>query len=124
MDTVNDSQIQGHLDEFSWDGLKRAQVDKDRAEKLLDIERKFKYVRANADGLIAELHILTQTAKEGVEMMKAMVDRFNSSKAENDDLKKSIKQKNEDITGLITRIVGEYDNLTLKAHYKLLKEYK
>nr|GMN23086.1 hypothetical protein TIFTF001_049058 [Ficus carica]GMN23123.1 hypothetical protein TIFTF001_049064 [Ficus carica] len=57
-------------------------------------------------------------------MMKAMVDRFNSSKAENDDLKKSIKQKNEDITGLITRIVGEYDNLTLKAHYKLLKEYK
>ncbi|GMN49580.1 hypothetical protein TIFTF001_018746 [Ficus carica] len=149
MDTVNDGRIYEHLDEFLWDSLKSILrgmgliyrftnkvveqkeqirelevVDKEHAEKLLDIERKFKDVRASADGFIAELHTLNQTTKEEVEMIKSMVDRFDKVKAENCALRESIKQKDEDIVGLVTRIVGKYEKATLKAHYELLKEYK
>lgn len=56
--------------------------------------------------------------------MKAMVDRFDRTKVENDALKKSIKQKDEDIAGLVTRIIGEYEKATFKARCELLKEYK
>ncbi|GMN51473.1 hypothetical protein TIFTF001_020624 [Ficus carica] len=40
-------------------------IDREWGERLLDIERKFKYVKASADGLIAEHHTLNQIAKEG-----------------------------------------------------------
>ena len=42
-----------------------ADIDRERGERLLDSERRFRDVKASADGLIAELHILNQTAKEG-----------------------------------------------------------
>ena len=57
-------------------------------------------------------------------MMKIKVDRFDKVKAENDALRQSLKQKDEDIAGIITHIVGEYEKATLKARYKILKEYK
>ncbi|GMN59249.1 hypothetical protein TIFTF001_028339 [Ficus carica] len=120
-----EANIHDHLDEFSWDGLKcilrgigliyhstdnvverRERIrelentNRERIEKLLNIERKFKDVRASADDLFKELETLNRTVKEGVEMMKCMVDR------------------------LVARIVGKYEKATLKAHFKLLKEYK
>ena len=99
-------------------------IDKQCVEKLLDIEHKFKDVRVSVDDLIKEVQTLNQLGKEGAEMMKAMVERFDKAKAENDALRESIKQKDEDIVGLVTQIMGEYQKTTLKAHYKLLKEYK
>ena len=83
--------------------------DKEWSERLLDIERRFRDVKASADGLIAELHTLNQTAKEGAEMMKATVDKFDKVKAENEALKETVKQKDADISGLVARIVGEYE---------------
>ncbi|GMN67952.1 hypothetical protein TIFTF001_037008 [Ficus carica] len=76
MVTVNEGRIQSHLDV-----LKLKVIDKERGEKQLETERKFKDVRASINGLIAELCTLNQIAKEGAEMMKAMVDRFNKVKA-------------------------------------------
>lgn len=60
------------------------EVNKERGEKLLDIVQKFKDVKPSADALIVELHTLNQIAKEGAEMMKAMIERFDKAKAEND----------------------------------------
>lgn len=60
------------------------EVNKERGEKLLDIVQKFKDVKLSADALIVELHTLNQIAKEGAEMMKAMIERFDKAKAEND----------------------------------------
>ncbi|GMN71569.1 hypothetical protein TIFTF001_054118 [Ficus carica] len=144
-----DVEIQGHLDEFSWDGLKcilkeigliyrstdkaverRVRIrelkatDRKSAEKLLDIERKFKDACTSADDVIKEFHTLNGKAKKGAEMMKSMVDRFDKATAENDALRESIEQKEGDIAGLITRTVGEYEKATFKARYELLKEYK
>lgn len=62
-------------------------IDKERAENLPDIKRKFKNVQASANNLIMELQTLNQTTKEGAEMMKIMVNRFNKVKAENDALR-------------------------------------
>lgn len=41
--------------------------------------------------MIVELHTLNQTAKEGAEMMKAIFDRFDNAKAENDALRETVK---------------------------------
>ncbi|GMN59430.1 hypothetical protein TIFTF001_028527 [Ficus carica] len=100
------------------------EVDKERGEKLLNIERKFKDVKVSANTLIVELHTLNRIVKEGAEMMKAMVERFDKAKAENDALREKVKQKDEDITRIVTRIIGEYEKATLKDRYELLKEYK
>ncbi|GMN64911.1 hypothetical protein TIFTF001_033985 [Ficus carica] len=87
LDTINDGRIHNHLDDLLWDGLKsnlRAlrliyrttdkvveqkklikeleDKDKDHGEKLLNIERKFKNVKASANDLIAEL----QKYKQGL----------------------------------------------------------
>ncbi|GMN46179.1 hypothetical protein TIFTF001_015363 [Ficus carica] len=87
LDTINEGQIQSHFDKFLWDGLKyvfltyefKSQNDehlkRERGEKLLDIERKFEDVKASATELIAELQTVTQSTKEGTDMMKVMVDR-------------------------------------------------
>ncbi|GMN20300.1 hypothetical protein TIFTF001_048727 [Ficus carica] len=134
MDTVNDGWIQDHLDEFSWDGLKVVELrerirelkatDREHTEKLLEIERKFKDVRASADDVIQELQTLNRITKEGAEIIKSMVERFDKVKAENNALRKSIMHKDVDIIGLVTRIMGEHEKATLKVRYKLLKEYK
>ena len=56
-------------------------TDKERVEKLLDIECKFKDVRASMDNLIKELQTLNRIAKEGAEMIRSMVDRFDKAKS-------------------------------------------
>ncbi|GMN74977.1 hypothetical protein TIFTF001_052494 [Ficus carica] len=74
-----------------------------------------------------EIHmecIFKGIGERGAEMMKTMVDRFDKAKAKNGALRESIKQKDKDITGLVTRIVGEYEKANLKDHYEFLKEYK
>lgn len=35
-----------------------------------------------------------------------------------------MKQKDEDIIGIVTHIVSEYEKATLNGHYELLKDYK
>ena len=67
------------------------EIDQERGEKLLDIEQKFKDVKASTYSLIVELHTPNQIAKEGAEMMKAMVDRFDKAKADNDALREMVK---------------------------------
>ncbi|GMN33542.1 hypothetical protein TIFTF001_044809 [Ficus carica] len=124
MDTMNDGWIQDHLNEFSWDGLKVVKLrerirelkatDREHAEKLLEIERKFKDVHASADDVIQELQTLNRITKEGAEIIKSMVDRFDKVKAENDALRKSIMHKDVDIIGLVTRIMGEHEKANLK----------
>ena len=53
--------------------------DKERGEKLLNIEWKFEDVKASADRLVVELQKVTQSAKEGTDIMKVMVDRFDEA---------------------------------------------
>ena len=78
----------------------------------------------STDDLITKLYMLNQTAKEGADMMKIMVGRFDEAKAKIEALEESVKQKEADDFVLIARIVGEYERASLKAHYELLKEYK
>ena len=99
-------------------------TDRERTEKRLDIKRKLKDIHASVGNLIKELQTFNWTVKEGNEMMRGMVDRFEKVKAKNDALKKLIKQKDGDIIGLVARLMGEYEKATLKDRYELLKEYK
>ncbi|GMN60222.1 hypothetical protein TIFTF001_029325 [Ficus carica] len=137
LDTINDGRIHSHLDDLLWDGLKSNLLalgliyrttdkvveqkklikelkdkDKDHREKLLNIERKFKNIKASANDLIAELQKVTQSAKEGTDMMKVMVDRFDEAQAK-------IKTLEADNFALITQIVDAYEKATLKARYDL-----
>ncbi|GMN58511.1 hypothetical protein TIFTF001_027600 [Ficus carica] len=148
-DTINEGRIQNHLNEFICDGLKSTlramglvyrttkkavewrerikeleDIDKERGERLLDIERRFRDVKASADGLISELQTLNQTAKEGADMMKIMASRFDEVKAKIETREESVKQKEVDNVVLVARIIDEYERATLKARYELLKEYK
>ncbi|GMN68394.1 hypothetical protein TIFTF001_037450 [Ficus carica] len=100
LDIINEGRIQNHLDELLWDGLKsnlRAMglvfrtsnkvvelknhvteletKDKERGDKLLNIERQFEGVKASADDLVSELKKVTQSAKEWTDIMNVMVDR-------------------------------------------------
>ena len=81
-------------------------IDKERGEKLLDIERRFRDVKANADGLIIKLHTLNQMANEGVDMMKIMVGRFDKVKAKIKALEESLKQKEANNSVFVARIIG------------------
>ena len=67
------------------------EINQECGERLLNIEWRFRDVKASADGLIAELYALNQTAKEEAEMMKAMFDKFDKVKAENKALKDTAK---------------------------------
>ncbi|GMN45104.1 hypothetical protein TIFTF001_014289 [Ficus carica] len=100
------------------------EVDRERGEKLLDIKRKFKDVKASAIELITELQTVTQSGKEGTDMMKVMVDRFDEAQAKIKTFEESLKDKEADNSMLFTRIVDAYERVTLKARYDLLKEYK
>ncbi|GMN54160.1 hypothetical protein TIFTF001_023289 [Ficus carica] len=97
-------RIQSHLDEFLWDGLKsnlRAmelvyrttdkvveqkarikeleEIDSERGEKLLDIERRFKDVKASTDGLLvdadveAEIELFEDSVAEAGDSLSAPV---------------------------------------------------
>ena len=98
--------------------------DRERGEKLLDIERKFEDIKASANGLIAELQTVNWSMKEEVDMMKVMVDRYDEATAKIKTLEESLKQKEVDNSVLVARIVDAYERATLKAHYDILKELK
>ena len=91
--------------------------DKERGEKLLNIEWKFEDVKASSNELVTELQKVTQSAKEGTDMMKVMVDRFDEAQAK-------VKTLEADNSTLVAQIVEAYEKATLKARYDLLKEYK
>ncbi|GMN28784.1 hypothetical protein TIFTF001_041223 [Ficus carica] len=91
--------------------------DKERGEKLLDIEQNFVNVKASADGLIGKLKTVTQSSKEMTDMVKVMVDRFDEAQAK-------IKSLEVDNSALVVQIVDAYEKATLKARYDFLKEYK
>ncbi|GMN47593.1 hypothetical protein TIFTF001_016757 [Ficus carica] len=96
---------------------------KECGEKLLDIERKFEDVKASANELIAELQTVNQSVKEGTDMMKVMVDRYDEATVKIKTLEESLQQKEAD-NSVLARIIDAYERATLKARYDLLKEYK
>ncbi|GMN64740.1 hypothetical protein TIFTF001_033803 [Ficus carica] len=129
-DTINEGQIQNHLNEFIWDGLKpnhvfvlpstlqvmglvyrttkKAIERRERIKELEDIDRE------RGERL---LHIERR-------LMKIMVSRFDKAKVKIEALEESVKQKKADNSILVARIFGEYERATLKARYELLNEYK
>ena len=97
---------------------------KEREEKLLDIERKFVDVKASAEDLTAELHKAIQTSKEGSDMMKIMVDRYNEAQAKIRTLEADKSALEADRSSLVIQIEDAFEKATLKARYDLLKQYK
>ncbi|GMN65352.1 hypothetical protein TIFTF001_034417 [Ficus carica] len=91
--------------------------DRERGEKLLVIEQNFKNIKASATDLTGELKTVMQSAKEGTDMMKVMVDMFDEAHAK-------IQKLEADNSVLVAKIVDAYEKSTLKARYDLLKEYK
>ena len=98
--------------------------DRERGEKLLDIERKFGDVKTSAEELTAELHRAIQTSKEGSDMMKIMVDRYDEAQAKIRTLEAEKSTLEADRSSLIIQIKDAFEKATLKARYDLLKEYK
>ena len=103
----------------------------EREKKLNDIEQKFKDVKASAEGLVAELEKTLKSAKDGAEMAKVIVDRYDEAQAriralESD--KASLEVKNTTLVNekasLVTKIEDAYERATVKARYDLLKDYK
>ncbi|GMN56147.1 hypothetical protein TIFTF001_025262 [Ficus carica] len=112
MDLVSEGRIQDHLDELSWDAAKCILMGMGLTAQLkgrLSEERKSESSRSTIG------NTLNRMAKEGAEMIKSMVDSLKNTKAENDALKESIKLKDEDITGLVACVVGEYEKAFLKG---------
>jgi chromosome segregation ATPase len=98
--------------------------DIDREEKLLNIERKFGDVKASSEDLIAELHKAIQTSKEGSDMMKVIVDRYDEAQAKIRTLEAEKATLEADKSSLVIQIKDAFEKATLKARYDLLKEYK
>ena len=94
---------------------------KEREEKLLDIERKFVDVKASAEELTAELQKAIQTSKEGSDMMKIMVDRYNEAQAKIRTLEADKSALEADRSSLVIQIQDAFEKATLKARYDLLK---
>ncbi|GMN62685.1 hypothetical protein TIFTF001_031767 [Ficus carica] len=118
LETINAVRIPNHLDDILWDSLKELEEKKkERGEKLLNIEQNFESVKASADDLVRELKRVTQSTKEGTNMIKVMVDRFNEVQAK-------IQTLEADNSALVAQIVDAYEKATLKAPYDFLKEYK
>ncbi|GMN27825.1 hypothetical protein TIFTF001_044164 [Ficus carica] len=100
------------------DRLKDLQAkDIARGEKLLDIERKFGDVKADADGLMAELQKSMDVVREGTSAMETLVKRFDEGQAR-------IKSLEAENAALATQIMDEFEKATLKARYDILKDYK
>ena len=100
--------------------------DKDRewGKKLLDIEQKFGDVKTSTEELTTELHKAIQSAKEGSDMMKIMVDRYDEAQAKIKTLEAEKSTLVADNSALDTQIMEAFEKATLKARYDLLKEYK
>ena len=69
-------------------------IDRESGKSLLDIEKRFRDVKASAGSLISELQTLNQMAKEGANMMKTMVGKFEKATMKINTLKESVKKKN------------------------------
>ncbi|GMN68239.1 hypothetical protein TIFTF001_037312 [Ficus carica] len=133
---------QSHLDDIMWETMKinvrtmglfyrmsdRVAEQRDRlkdlqakdiarGEKLLDIERKFRDVKAGADGLMAELQKSMDVAREGTSAMETLVKRFDEGQAR-------IKSLEAENAALATQIMDAFEKATLKAQYDILKDYK
>ncbi|GMN22564.1 hypothetical protein TIFTF001_043541 [Ficus carica] len=133
---------QSHLDDIMWETMKinvrtmglfyrmsdRVAEQRDRlkdlqekdiarAEKLLDIERKFGDVKAGADGLMAELQKSMDVARDGTAAMETLVKRF-------DEGQEKIKSLEAENAALATQIMDAFEKATLKARYDILKDYK
>ncbi|GMN75008.1 hypothetical protein TIFTF001_052505, partial [Ficus carica] len=123
---------QSHLDDIMWETMKvnvrtmglfyrmsdRVAEQRDRlkdlqekdiarGEKLLDIERKFRDVKAGADGLMAELQKSMDVAREGTSAMETLVKRFDEGQAR-------IKSLEAENAALATQIMDAFEKATLK----------
>ncbi|GMN69160.1 hypothetical protein TIFTF001_038211 [Ficus carica] len=125
-EAINEGRIQSHLDELLWDGLKsnlRAMGLVYRATDKVVVQKKLVRELQEIDRE-RELQTVTQSSKEGMNMMKVMVDRFDEAQAKIKTLEESLKEKEADYSVLVARIVDAYERATLKARYDLRKEYK
>ena len=98
--------------------------DRQRGGKLLDIERKFRDVKTSAEDLTIELQKAIQSAEEGSDIMKIMVDRYDEAQAKIKTLEAEKSALVADNSTLVAQIMDAFEKATLKAQYDLLKEYK
>ncbi|GMN62728.1 hypothetical protein TIFTF001_031812 [Ficus carica] len=91
--------------------------DRERGDKLLDIEQRFEDVKMSSEGLMSELQKIMHELREGAAMMETMVKRF-------DDAQGKIKSLEADNAVLATQIMDAFEKVTIKARYDLLVQYK
>ncbi|GMN25906.1 hypothetical protein TIFTF001_046000 [Ficus carica] len=110
--------------ELEVKGLELEERESQRECKLLDIQRKFRDVKACAEDLIGQLPNVLHEAKEGSDMMKVMGERYDEATTKIRSLEADNARLVADNAKLVADIVNEYSRATLKARYDLLKEYK
>ncbi|GMN66686.1 hypothetical protein TIFTF001_035746 [Ficus carica] len=133
---------QSHMDDIMWETMKinvrtmglfyrmsdkvteqrdrlKDLVEKDiaRGEKLLDIECKFRDVKAGAEGLMSELQKSMDVAREGTSAMETLVKRIDEGQAK-------IKSLEVENAALATQIMDAFEKATFKARYDILKDYQ
>ena len=114
------------------------QKDQEREKKLVDIERKFKDVKASSENLAAELRSSLKSMEEGTETTKVIVGQFEEAQARIRALeadKASLEAKNSTLAAekevlaaakasLEERLLDVHERSTLKARYEVLKQHK
>ena len=121
------------------------QKDQEREKKLVDIERKFKDVKASSENLAAELRSSLKSMEEGTETTKVIVGQFEEAQAKIRALeadkasfevdKASLEVKNSTLAAekevlaaakasLEERLLDVHERSTLKARYEVLKQHK
>ena len=94
-----------------------ADKDKAREEKLLDIERKFGEVKTGAEGLMSELKISVDVAREGTSAMETLAKSY-------DEVQARIKALEAENAAFAAQITDVFEKATIKARYDILKDYK
>ena len=114
------------------------QKDHEREKKLVDIERKFKDVKASSENLASELRSSLKSMEEGTETTKVIVGQFEEAQARIRALeadKASLEAKNSTLAAekevlaaakasLEERLLDVHERSTLKARYEVLKQHK
>jgi len=92
--------------------------------KMSNIEQQFTGVKTSAEGLVSELQGAMATAKEGVDMTKVIVDRYNEAQVRIKALEAEKSTLEAEKASLVDKMLGFHERATMKARYDLLKEYK
>ena len=93
-------------------------------EKLANIEQSFADVKRSAEGLMAELKRAMDSAKEGADMAKVIVERYDEAQARIKALEVDKTKLEAEKASLVEQMLGFHERATMKARYELLKDYK